>query len=60
MGSITVRNLDEQLKRRLRVRAAEHDRSEYQRFQRLRHQRDRSMALDAKRFDALGQCAANQ
>jgi len=27
MASITIRNLDEQLKRRLRVRAAEHDRS---------------------------------
>lgn len=27
MASITIRNLDEELKRRLRIRAAEHDRS---------------------------------
>ena len=27
MGSITIRNLDDDLKRRLRVRAAEHGRS---------------------------------
>ena len=27
MTSITIRNLDEQLKRKLRIRAAEHDRS---------------------------------
>jgi antitoxin FitA len=27
MSSITIRNLDEKLKRRLRLRAAEHDRS---------------------------------
>ncbi|GGK47671.1 FitA-like ribbon-helix-helix domain-containing protein [Salinarimonas ramus] len=27
MASITIRNLDDELKRRLRIRAAEHDRS---------------------------------